>query len=59
MSSLLAIFRLLKPSLKEPSATLDDVEIGPPLPNFGMKPHEHMQMIVHHRDSRGRCTCVS
>ena len=28
---------------KQPSPTLNDLEIGPPLSNFGIKPQEHMQ----------------
>ena len=36
-------------SRKQPSPTLNDLEIGPPLSNFGIKPQEHMQVIVHHR----------
>ena len=35
---------------KQPSPTLNDLEIGPPLSNFGIKPQEHMQVIVHHRE---------
>jgi hypothetical protein len=35
---------------KQPSPTLNDLEIGPPLSNFGIKPQEHMQVIVHNRE---------
>ena len=39
------------PRRKEPSPALDDLEIGPRLHNFGIKPQQNVQMIVQHRET--------
>ena len=39
------------PRRKEPSPTLDDLEIGPRLRNFGIKPQQNVQMIIQYRET--------